>query len=80
MTTVHMVGTMPMRLKEGRTVTTRCGLKATVLERSTELTYRTMTARGVFLETTTRRDLVTCQKCNGLINTGQLLQEETHDH
>lgn len=68
---VHMIGDMPIRLKLGRQVSTRCGIVCVPVERH-ETTYEMLGELGGNFRATTRGDLTTCRKCRNLIDIGMI--------
>jgi hypothetical protein len=70
---VHMVGDMPLKLKLGRPVHTRCGLDAIPTAYKQDLNRYTLTnLTGGDFEGTTVKRLCTCQKCVNLTTIGMI--------
>jgi hypothetical protein len=66
-----MVGELPLRLKLGRPVHTRCGLRAIPTDYS-EGRYTLTNLTGGDFEGTTVKRLCTCQKCVNLTTIGMI--------
>lgn len=70
---VHMVGDLPLKLKLGRPVHTRCGLDATpTAYRQDDKLYTLSNLTGGDFEGTTVKSLCTCQKCVNLTTIGMI--------
>lgn len=68
---VHMVGELPLKLKLGRPVHTRCGIDAIpTAYRPNENVYTLSNLTGGDFEGTTVKRLCTCQKCVNLTTIG----------
>lgn len=68
---VHMVGALPLKLKLGRPVHTRCGLDAIPTQYNPDANRYTLTnLTGGDFEGTTVKSLCTCQKCVNLTTIG----------